>query len=115
MKLETLLLQYGFTRPFTRVLIYCTQHRDEDIRLHDVERATDLRQPEVSIAMADLVTRGWVAVKAVPPIGKMGHPGKSYHMAVSAPWIAESIAAEIYERIDRDKELVEDIRKAMKE
>ena len=114
MKLEKLLLQYGFTRPFTRVLIYCTQHRDEDIRLHDVERATDLRQPEVSVAMADLVTRGWVVVKAVPPVGKMGHPGKSYNMAVSSPWIAESIASEIYERIDRNKELAEDIRKAMK-
>ena len=115
MELEKLLLQYGFTRPFTRVLIYCTQHRDEDIRLHDVERATDLRQPEVSIAMADLVARGWVTMKSVSPMGKMGHPGKSYHMAVSPPWIAESIASEIYERIDRDKELVEDIRKAMKE
>jgi len=115
MKLDELLIQYGYTRPFAKVLIYCTKHKDEVIRLHDVERGTDLRQPEVSVAMMDLVGRKWVKVKNLPAVASTkGHPGKSYRLVVTAKWIAESIASEIYERIDKDKRLAEDIRLAMK-
>jgi len=115
MELHELLVQFGYTRSFTKVLVYCTQHKNEDIRLHDVERATDLRQPEVSIAMNNLVKCKWIKVKTLPAVsGTLGHPGKSYHLVVSAKWIAEHIASEIYERINNDKKLAEDIRAAMK-
>lgn len=113
MELDELLIQYGYTRPFAKVLIYCTKHKDEVIRLHDIERETDLRQPEVSVAMMDLVERKWIKVKTIPSIGKQGYPGKSYRLVVTARQIAESIASEIYERIDKDKKLAEDIRMAM--
>ena len=114
MKLDELLIQYGYTRPFTQVLIYCTRHKDDVIRLHDIERATDLRQPEVSVAMKKLVELGWVETKAISPVGELGHPGKSYRLIVTPNWIAEAIATEIYKQIDNNKKLAEDIRKAMK-
>ena len=114
MELDELLMQFGFNRSFTKVLLYCAKHKDEYIRMHDIERETDLRQPEVSTAMADLVERKWVKVDILPGKGKKGHPGKLYHLIASPKRIAEHIATEIYERIDRDKKLAEDIRAAMK-
>ena len=114
MERDELLMQFGFTRPFTKVLLYCAKHKDENIRLHDVEREMDLRQPEVSIAMTDLVERKWITVKILPGQRKKGHPGKSYRLVVSSKWIAECIATDIYKRIDKDKKLAEDIRAAMK-
>ena len=113
MKLDELLIQYGYTRPFTQVLIYCTRHKDDVIRLHDIERATDLRQPEVSVAMKTLVELGWVEMKVMPPIGELGYPGKSYRLIVTPYWIAEYIATKIYDRIKLDEKLAKDIRIAM--
>jgi len=114
MKLDELLVQFGFSQAFTKVLLYCSKHTDEDIHLHNIERETDLRQPEVSIAMKDLVDRKWVEVKLRPqyPV-TTGRPRKLYRMIVTPKWISEHIAAEIYDRIDRDKKLAEDIRAAM--
>jgi len=115
MELDELLVQFGFSRTFTKVLIYCTQHKDEIIRLHDVERATDLRQPEVSVSMNNLVERKWIKAKTMPAVpGVTGRPGKSYRLVVSAPQIAKRIAEEIHERIDKDTKLAEGIRAAMK-
>lgn len=83
--------------------------------MRDVERETDLRQPEVSVAMADLIQRKWIKCKILPHVpGVLGHPGKSYRLVVTAKWIAEHIASEIYDRIDNDKRLAESIRTAMK-
>lgn len=114
MKLDELLVRFGFARNFTKVLLYCAKHIDEDILLRDIERATDLRQPEVSVAMKDLVERKWVEAKTLPVVpGTTGRPRKLYRMLVTPKWISEHIAAEIYERIDKDKKLAEDIRSAM--
>jgi predicted transcriptional regulator len=113
MELDELLLQFGFTRSFTKVLLYCAKHKDEDIRMHDIEREMDLRQPEVSTAINDLIERKWVKATKLTGQGKPGHPGKSYHLAVSPKRITECVVTEIYERIDKDKRLAEDIRVAM--
>lgn len=45
----------------------------------DIEMATDLRQPEVSIAMRTLRERGWVVEREIKRDGK-GRPMKIYSL-----------------------------------
>jgi predicted transcriptional regulator len=54
----------------------------------DIEMATDLRQPEVSIAMRTLRERGWVAEHEIKSIGK-GRPLKIYALRSTIDEIIE--------------------------
>lgn len=59
----------------------------------DIEMTTDLRQPEVSIAIRDLRTKGWVEEYEIKNKGK-GRPMKVYHLAVSIGDIIKHIEGE---------------------
>jgi predicted transcriptional regulator len=54
----------------------------------DIERATDMRQPEVSIAMRTLRERGWVAEREIKHDGK-GRPQKIYALRSTIDEIIE--------------------------
>jgi len=49
----------GMPKGMARTLAYLST-RDDWATSRDIEEATNLRQPEVSIAVRDLVERGWV-------------------------------------------------------
>jgi len=64
----------------------------------DIERETRLRQPEVSIAVRELLVRGWIEQEALRE-GAKGRPVYIYRMATDLKHIFDDIRAREAERI----------------
>jgi predicted transcriptional regulator len=66
----------------------------ENVTTRDIEMATDLRQPEVSIAMRTLREMGWISECDVRSPGIGGRPMKIYALRVTIDEIIEHYEAE---------------------
>jgi predicted transcriptional regulator len=75
----------------------------------DIERETRLRQPEVSIAVRELLGRGWIARDAVK-VGAKGRPVYTFKMAVDLRQVYDDLRASESERIDAIKGNLDRIR-----
>ena len=62
-------------------LITFLANMDEASTSREIEMATDLRQPEVSIAMRTLRNNNWLAEREIKAEGK-GRPTKTYTLSV---------------------------------
>lgn len=85
-------------------LVLVTLLQDTDLSSRDIERITDLRQPEVSLALTDLMRRKWVDVVRLITENK-GRPVKIYHIMKKPEVILEELREEIvgdYERKIRE-------------
>ena len=76
----------------------------------DIEHATRLRQPEVSIAVRNLVDRGWVERDSLKRESK-GRPICIYRMAVDLKEVYKAIEATENEKIAGVEANLESIRK----
>lgn len=75
----------GIPRTVATVLIALHKYgKDQRVTSHWIERVADLRQPEVSIAMAELVRHGVVMVSEAKGAHK-GRPVKLYRVKASIP------------------------------
>ncbi|MDD1718571.1 MAG: ArsR family transcriptional regulator [Methanoregulaceae archaeon] len=83
-----LLVQAGIRRNISRVLVYLTFTPEASSR--EIERATDLRQPEVSMAMAWMTLQGWVVSRETKAENK-GRPVKIYQLAIPIGTIIDLI------------------------
>lgn len=70
-----LFVKLGMPKNFAKTLLYISQF--DECKCADVEQATDMRQPEVSIVMQELQRRGWVKKWDVKKKGK-GRPVHIY-------------------------------------
>ncbi|MFA6332338.1 MAG: ArsR family transcriptional regulator [Methanoregula sp.] len=86
-----LLIDIGTKKNVATLLVFLANVPDTSSR--SIERGTDLRQPEVSIAMKYLIDRGWVTMKDDLP-GHKGRPKKIYHLALPITEIMDSIEEE---------------------
>ena len=75
----------------------------------DIERETRLRQPEVSIAVRELLGRGWLARDAVK-VGAKGRPVYTFKIAVDLRQVYDDLRASESERIDAIKGNLDRIR-----
>jgi len=75
---------------------------DEWLTSQDIERETRLRQPEVSIAVRELLGRGWLARDAVK-VGAKGRPVYTFKMAVDLRQVFDDLRASQSERIEAIK------------
>ena len=91
--LVDLLIETGLSRNIAKTLVFLSK-RDETTSV-EIEKATGLRQPEVSIAMQELRRRKWVDKRDIKKEGK-GRPVHSYRL--SLPW------ADILAHIDREEQ-----------
>ncbi len=91
-ELAELLMGIGIKRNVSKVLVYLANIDEATSR--DIERGTDLRQPEVSIAMRYLKEFDWIDTRESKSESK-GRPVKIY--ALSRPII------EIMDTIEREK------------
>jgi predicted transcriptional regulator len=82
----------GMTTNMAKTLMYLSQV--EECRSADIEQGADLRQPEVSIAMKELIHRGWVSKRFQKKDGK-GRPFHIYKTVTNLP--------EIFSSIEQDK------------
>ncbi len=95
--------QSGFTRKVATVLVFLMNTSETTSRA--IERGTDLRQPEVSLAMKVLIARGWVDVREAPSENK-GRPSKLYQLALPAGKILQVIRKEKEEETKQQLALV---------
>ncbi len=91
--LVELLIETGLSKNVAKTLVFLSK-RDETTSV-EIEKATGLRQPEVSIAMQELRRRKWVEKRDIKKEGK-GRPVHAYRLSVA--W------AEIVGELDREQE-----------
>ncbi len=87
-----LLIEIGTKRNIAKVLVFLANAPEATSR--DIERGTDLRQPEVSLAMRFLTDQGWITNRESKADSK-GRPVKIYKLAQPI--------TEIMDRIEREK------------
>ena len=83
-----LLLDIGMKRTVARTLVFLFNTKETTSR--DIERGTDLRQPEVSLAIKYMAERGWVKINNESSVRK-GRPIRVYKLAMPIPQIMTSI------------------------
>ena len=94
--LVELLMRTGLSKNMAKTLVYLRK-KDETTSV-EIESATGLRQPEVSIAMQDLRRRKWVSKRDIKKEGK-GRPVHSNKLAIPFEKIVETIEAEEKKKI----------------
>jgi predicted transcriptional regulator len=85
------LIELGLKRNVAKVLTYLKNV--EDVTSRDLEMGSDLRQPEVSIAMRELEELGWIGEREEKKPGK-GRPYKIYKLETNIESIIEHLEAQ---------------------
>ncbi len=106
--IETL-MNLGLKRNVAKVITYLKNV--SEVTSRDLERGSDLRQPEVSIAMRELKGLGWVEEREEKKPGK-GRPFKVYKLKASMNGIIKHLENEknketekVFNNISRLKQL----------
>ncbi|NYT20908.1 MAG: MarR family transcriptional regulator [Methanomicrobiales archaeon] len=105
--LANLLIRTGVKRNVARVLIYLAHNPEATSR--EIERGTDLRQPEVSLAMAALTEQKWVENREIKAENK-GRPVKIYRLSYPFGEIVDAIEREKREEANTQLSLIQQIR-----
>ncbi len=111
-ELSDILARAGLKRNFARVLVYL--FKGTELTSRDIERGTDLRQPEVSIAINYLLKQGWARVTNLLTENK-GRPVKLYRLGADIDHILNGIETEKKEEFREQIDLIEQARKMIKE
>jgi predicted transcriptional regulator len=106
-KFVDLLIDIGMKKNVAILLVFLTNTPVATSR--EIERGTDLRQPEVSMAMRYLMAQGWVKDSKSPSENK-GRPQKKYSLAVPIKDIFASIERIKKYEADNQLELVRKMR-----
>lgn len=106
-EISILLMEIGLKRNVARVLVFLSGAREATSR--DIERGTDLRQPEVSIAMRQLKENKWIITKESKSESK-GRPVKIYSLAKPVPDIIGIIERRKKQELDHQLALINKIR-----
>jgi predicted transcriptional regulator len=102
-----LLIRIGIKRNVAKVLVYLAHTPEATSR--DIERGTDLRQPEVSIAMAYMIEQKWVESRETKAENK-GRPVKIYKLALPISEIMDIIEKEKKEEATNQLNLIRKLR-----
>jgi len=95
--LVELLMRTGLSKNIAKTLVYL--RKKEETTSVEIESATGLRQPEVSIAMQELRRRKWVAKRDIKKEGK-GRPVHANKLAVPFEKILEIIEVEEHKKME---------------
>src|SRR3972149_4815016 len=93
-----LLADTGLPRNAAKALVFLAGR--EETTSVEIEKATGLRQPEVSIAMQELRRRKWVEKRDIKKEGK-GRPVHAYRLAVPFTAVVDAIAKEERRKIEQ--------------
>lgn len=94
-KTSEILEKCGFRRIVAATLGYLIDHQGKTVTLRDVELETGCRQPEVSIAMSQLIEKRWVTATTQPLAP--GEKGRKINLYRLIP------VSEIYLAIEREQ------------
>lgn len=102
-----LLIRIGEKRNVAKVLVYLAHTPEATSR--DIERGTDLRQPEVSIAMAAMMEKQWVESRESKAENK-GRPVKIYKLSVPVSEIMDTIEKEKRAEANNQLKMIQKLR-----
>ena len=102
-----LLIDVGTRKNVAQVLVFLANVPEATSR--DIERGTDLRQPEVSLAMHYLIGQEWIKIKENKTEGK-GRPVKIYSLSRPIDRIMNSIEKEKKDQAKRQLARVQKLR-----
>jgi predicted transcriptional regulator len=102
-----LLSEIGTKKNVAKVLVFLANIPEATSRA--IERGTDLRQPEVSIAMRYLMDQGWITSRESKAESK-GRPVKIYTLAKPITDIMDSIEKENKEKATNQLKLIKKLR-----
>jgi predicted transcriptional regulator len=103
-----LLIEIGTKKNVAKVLVFLANTPEATSRA--IERGTDMRQPEVSIAMKYLIDQGWIKSCESRPSENKGRPMKVYELAKSITEIMGCIEKEKKIEANNQLALVKKIR-----
>lgn len=107
-KIVRLLAETGLNKNIAKVIVFLSKVGEAISR--DIERAANLRQPEVSLAMKELKEWGWVKERELKKKGK-GRPLKSYKLTMDLKEIAKELIEKKREEIKRIEKDLEELEK----
>jgi len=90
----------GMPKNLAKTLLYISQF--DECKCADIEQATDMRQPEVSIAMQELYRRGWVQKRDLKQKGK-GRPVRIYNATTQLSEILKTFEQEKLQEVENLK------------
>jgi len=99
--------ELGMPRNLAKTLMYISQV--EECRSAEIERGTNLRQPEVSVAMQELQKKGWIKQRDIKKKGK-GRPVHIYKLTASLDNIIKTFENEKIEEINTVKKDISDLK-----
>jgi len=106
-ELVKLLIEIGTTKNVAKILVFLVNI--PEATSHAIERGTDLRQPEVSIAMHYLMEQGWISSRESKAESK-GRPVKIYELAKPIADILDTIEKENEAKANNQLELIKKLR-----
>ena len=98
-----LFVNLGMPKNLAKTLLYISQI--DECRCSDIERSTDMRQPEVSVAMQELRRRGWVKKQNLKKEGK----GRPVHIYKPTAQLSEILTIFEQEKITEIENVNKDI------
>lgn len=101
-----LLSTIGTQKNIAKLLVYLGKRNEATSR--DIEHGTDLRQPEVSIALKRLAERGWVRCHEVHATA--GRPVKVWNLAIPVEKILDRIGQEKRDELMHRMDQVQKVR-----
>ena len=96
-----LFVKLGMPKNLAKTLLYISQF--DESKCADVEQVTDMRQPEVSVAMQELRKRGWVKKRDLKKKGK-GRPVHIYKLTKPLPQILKNFEQEKMKQVETIKQ-----------
>jgi len=95
-KMIGLLMDMDMSRSLARIIVFFS--KNNRCVCKDIKRVTDLRQPEVSMAMQYLRERGWIITEPLHR-EKKGRPIINYRLAIPFDKIINTLIREEHARI----------------
>ncbi len=105
-KLVDLLVDSGMKKNIAKTLVYLKKKKETTSV--ELEGATALRQPEVSIAMQELRRRKWVTKRDIKKEGK-GRPVHSYKLAIPFSKVIDNVVKERKQEIGKIEKSIKDL------
>lgn len=109
--LVELLMRTGLSKNIAKTLVYL--RKKEETTSVEIESATSLRQPEVSIAMQELRRRKWVVKRDIKKEGK-GRPVHSNKLALPFDKIIDMIETEERKKMEGIEANIKQLKEAAK-
>ena len=102
-----LLIEIGTKQTIAKALVFLANTKEATSR--EIERGTDLRQPEVSLAIKYMAEQGWIKSDEIAS-EKKGRPVRNYALAIPVPDIMTSIEKQKKAEANNQLALIKKIR-----